>query len=246
MRQLSGELLLTALDHGTEDTYLGRIITMLAIANPETSRGQIIAQSLQEITIQLLALRSLSFGPQLEGYLACPSCNTRLEFTLPIDPVVERLRRSASLAKVYSTIGENSLTMRLATASDLLSISGITDLSEARKELLARCLNEMQNTTLNLDTLSALENPEFHQLAVETFDRLQADAEISIELICPECGTSRSVDLDIGRLLWTEVRSAAMRLMRDVHDLASAYGWQEFAILAMSDTRRRTYLEMIQ
>ena len=104
----------------------------------------------------------------------------------------------------------------------------------------------MQNTTLNLDTLSALENPEFRQLAVETFDRLQADAEISIELICPECGTSRSVDLDIGRFLWTEIRSAAMRLMRDVHVLASAYGWQESAILAMSDTRRRTYLEMIQ
>lgn len=246
MRQLSGELLLTALDHGAEDTYLGRVITMLAIAHPETSREQIASQSLQEITIQLLGLRALSFGPRLEGYLACPSCDVRLEFTLPINPVIESLRRSAPLVEVSGAIGDTGFTMRLATASDLLSIVGISDLSEARKRLLARCLSEKQNAALNLDPFSALQNPEFCQLAIDTFDQLQSDAEIKVELLCAECGESHSVDLDIGRFLWTEVRSAALRLMRDVHDLASVYGWQESTILAMSDTRRRTYLEMIQ
>jgi hypothetical protein len=31
----------------------------------------------------------------------------------------------------------------------------------------------------------------------------------------------------------------------DVHALASAYGWSEREILALSDTRRRLYLEMV-
>jgi hypothetical protein len=148
--------------------------------------------------------------------------------------------------KNSGSIGETGFAMRLATASDLLSISGMTDLPEARRQLLARCLSRKKNATLDSDPLLALENPEFCQLAIETFDQLQSDAEINIELLCVECGRSHSIDLDIGRYLWTEVRSAAMRLMRDVHDLASAYGWQESSILAMSDTRRRTYLEMIQ
>ncbi len=243
MRQLSGELLLTALDHGTEDTYLGRIITMLAIAHPEGSREQIAAQSMQEITIQLLALHSLSFGPQLDGYLACPSCNARLEFTLPIDPVIESLRQSASIVKTACSIGETSFTMRLATISDMLSIARITYLPNARNQLLARC---MSNDELDHDPLAALQNPAFCQLAIEKFDQLQSDAEICVELLCAECGESSPVDLDIGRFLWTEVRSAATRLMRDVHDLASAYGWQESDIVGMSDVRRRTYLEMIQ
>jgi hypothetical protein len=32
--------------------------------------------------------------------------------------------------------------------------------------------------------------------------------------------------------------------MREVHELASAYGWQEASILAMSSNRRNAYLEM--
>ena len=246
MRQLSGELLLTALDYGAEDTYLGRIITMLAIAHPEISREQIMMHSMQEITVQLLALRAVSFGPQMEGYLACPGCNARLEFTLPIAPVIERLRQSTSLVKMPEVIGETGFTMRLATASDLLSIANITDLVDARKQLLARCLSAPQDAKLSLDPFPALENPEFCQLAIETFDALQSDAEINVELLCAECGGSHSVDLDMGRFLWSEVRSAAMRLMGDVHELASAYGWQESSILAMGDIRRRAYLEMIQ
>ena len=242
MRQLSGELLLTALDYGVEDTYLGRILTMLAIAQPELPREKIAALSMQEITLQLLTIHTLNFGPQLEGFLGCPSCSARLEFTLPIAPVIERLRQSASSANTFSTIGETGFTMRLATPYDLLSIENITDMAKARQHLLARCLGETQNVTLD----SALNDPEFCQLAIETFDQLQSDAEIDVELVCAECNQSHLVDLDLGRFLWAEIRSTAMRLMRDVHDLASAYGWQESAILTMSGIRRQTYLEMIQ
>jgi hypothetical protein len=234
------------LDHGAEETYLGRIITMLAIAHPDVSREQIAEQSLQEITLQLLTLRSLSFGSQMEAYLACPNCNTRLEFTLPIAPVIERLRQSAPRVEDFNAVGESGFTMRLATASDLLSIASISNLTEARRQLLSRCLGDPPNTMLDRDPASALNNPEFYRLAVEIFDQLQSDAEIRIELLCAECGISHAMDLDIGRFLWTEVRSAAMRLMRDVHDLASAYGWPESDILAMSAVRRHAYLEMIQ
>jgi hypothetical protein len=54
------------------------------------------------------------------------------------------------------------------------------------------------------------------------------------------------VDLDIGRFLWMEVRHAALALLRDVHELASAYGWREDEILTMNSARRAMYLGMVR
>src|SRR5260370_7347426 len=111
MRQLNGELLLTALDLGAQDTYLGRILTMLALVHPEISREQIAAWSLQDIIIELLTLRAISFGPELAGYLACPACGARLEFTLPIPPVVETLPKSKSIIHQRSPLRQTPFTM---------------------------------------------------------------------------------------------------------------------------------------
>ena len=38
----------------------------------------------------------------------------------------------------------------------------------------------------------------------------------------------------------------ARRLLLDVHQLASAYGWSEMEILSLSATRRNAYLEMVR
>jgi hypothetical protein len=50
---------------------------------------------------------------------------------------------------------------------------------------------------------------------------------------------------DIVPYLWTEINAWAMRLLREIHSLATAYGWREADILAMSAVRRHWYLEMI-
>src|SRR5262249_46541500 len=88
--------------------------------------------------------------------------------------------------------------------------------------------------------------PDETATALRTFNELHAAAEITLQVTCPGCGHTEAVDLDIARFLWTEVRHAAVRLLRDVHDLASAYSWQEAAILAMTPQRRRAYLEMVR
>ena len=38
---------------------------------------------------------------------------------------------------------------------------------------------------------------------------------------------------------------AAGRLMRDIHLLASAYGWTEAEVLSLSAWRRQAYLDMV-
>ena len=39
--------------------------------------------------------------------------------------------------------------------------------------------------------------------------------------------------------------SRAVQLLDEVHQLATAYGWTEAEILALSDTRRAAYLDRV-
>ena len=51
--------------------------------------------------------------------------------------------------------------------------------------------------------------------------------------------------LDVPGLFWIELRSLARRLLSDVHELASRYGWSESEILGLSARRRRAYIERV-
>jgi hypothetical protein len=50
---------------------------------------------------------------------------------------------------------------------------------------------------------------------------------------------------DIVSFLWTEIAAEAKRLLREVHILASAYGWREADIFSLSPLRRQFYLEAV-
>jgi hypothetical protein len=81
---------------------------------------------------------------------------------------------------------------------------------------------------------------------MELFEAMHEGAEFTCETVCPQCGAVDLADLDIGRFLWFEVRNAARRLLLEIHELASAYGWSEAAILGMSPQRRQGYLAMVR
>ena len=81
--------------------------------------------------------------------------------------------------------------------------------------------------------------------ALRRFDEMHAAAELTCAVECPGCGARELLDFDIARFLWAEVRAAARRLLAEVHELASAYGWSERDITTMSPARRYAYLEMI-
>ena len=62
---------------------------------------------------------------------------------------------------------------------------------------------------------------------------------------CADCGHAWDALLDIGACFWAELASHARQLMDSVHRLASAYGWCEADILALSPARRSAYLAMV-
>lgn len=81
---------------------------------------------------------------------------------------------------------------------------------------------------------------------VERMAEVDAQAEIALALTCPACGHAWTALFDIAAFLWGELDGWARPTLRDVHALASAYGWSEAAILGLGAQRRQRYLELVQ
>ena len=119
------------------------------------------------------------------------------------------------------------LRFRLPTSADLLAV-------KSAEQLLERC-------SLSGDGQLA---EDFVAAVGEKMSDADPMADIHLALNCPNCEYNWEAAFDIVAFLWREISAAARRLLREVHTLASAYGWTESEILGMSPARRRAYLEM--
>lgn len=86
--------------------------------------------------------------------------------------------------------------------------------------------------------------PSVQRRIAEAAETADPAADVTLNINCPECGTATRAELDIASYLWTELDAWARDLLLDVHLLATAYGWSEPEILALSPLRRRYYLEL--
>ncbi len=233
MRALRGELLLEAWERGAADSDLRRPLALLETACRDTDQDDFAAMSIAERDRELLRLRQLSFGDSLRGVLPCSSCSTRMEFEISIDSISSG-RELPDRSKW--SVGGFAFVMRAVTTRDLAKAIAAAD---PRKALLRSCI-EVQSD----DSMATL--AEHEDYAIAEFNRLNREAETRLTLPCPACGEITQADLDIGRFLWAEVSNAALMLLRDVHELASVYGWREEDVLGMTSVRRATYLEMVR
>lgn len=122
-----------------------------------------------------------------------------------------------------------------------------TAAARARRALLARCIVSAHRSgrPVPADRLPAAELPEpVQRRLAEAAERADPAADVTLNVACPECGEATRAELDIASYLWAELDHWARDLLLDVHLLATAYGWSEPQILALSPLRRRYYLEL--
>ena len=226
MHALTGERLLSAWDQGMTEHDIERALTMLALAMPEASREHLADLPITERNKLLLQLRALTFGPLLKGFAICSGCETPLEFTLRVDELLTRAEQLETETVQHSHL-------RAVNSHDLLAILAAEDAAHAEDLLLTRCLVSGGPEVLSFPAIR------------EEFETLNAAAEMMFALDCPTCSRREMADFDIARFLWAETRRAAAHLLSEIHELASAYGWSEEAIAAMSAQRRSAYMEML-
>jgi hypothetical protein len=192
--------------------------------------------------LALLQLRRQSFGDALSAFAACPSCGELLEFALPAAALAATLR-SASHDDCSISHDDCAIRLRLANTADIAAAAAAPDLDDARALLLSRCAEatNAEGETVPLERLA-------DGVRNEVLVRLQAmhdAAELTVVLSCPHCRAREPLGLDIPAFLWAEAHRAADLLLDEVHQLAAAYGWAEEAILAMTASRRRAYLDRL-
>ncbi|HEV2275131.1 MAG TPA: hypothetical protein VGR96_13255 [Acidobacteriaceae bacterium] len=238
MRPLTGERLLTACDEAAKEDCLARSLTLLSLALPEKDRRELARLSLAERNVLLLRLHELSFGSTLEGFGPCSHCSAHLEFALPVSALIEHLNSRLPGEAMAWSEEEREYRLRAVTTADLMAVLDVPDLEEAQKRLLQRCVS-VSGAALN--SSSFLATPSL----LERFNQLHESAELSCSIHCPDCSHDETLDLDIARFLWLEVRRAGQKLLEEIHELAWAYGWSERAIARMHPRRRNAYLEML-
>ncbi len=248
MRALDGENMLLAWDRCRERHPQESALALLALAEPGLSPEQLARLPLARRNARLLELRALTLGRRMQAFALCPECGAQLEFTLDASAMARGL--DADPEEMLS----DDLAMRPVDTRDLLASLGEADAEQAQTLVLARTLGFAERAPADADCSPAEwlrrvseSIPQAGQQAMtERFDRLNASAEIRMQVECAACHGTPVLDLDIARYLVREISAAARRLMGEIHELAFAYGWGEHAIASMSGARRAAYLEMLQ
>jgi hypothetical protein len=218
-------------------------------ARPETGPGELPRVPVGEREADLYALRRALFGDRMQVVLECAACGEAMEFDLDAGELAARPPQQREPLRVAADGWE--IDFRLPAVADLeaaaAGAAGADDPPAAARGLLvASCTVTARRNGQEVPAerlVALLPEPVRDRIAAAA-EEADPSAEITLDIACPECGVRTPAELDITSYLWTELDAWAHDLLLDVHLLATAYGWTEPDILALSPSRRRYYLEL--
>jgi hypothetical protein len=218
------------------------MLSLLHAAFPETSADALAQLSIGQRDALLLSLREWLFGPQLTGLATCPNCGERLELNFGTADIRAEAPPE-SVEQLSLSVSNYDARFRLPNSLDMLAIVGMNDIAVAQHALLERCLVTLSHdgNESNADELPT----EIVTAIVARMAEADPQANTQLALNCPQCGHAWQAVLNIASFFWNEINAWAARTLREVHYLASAYGWREVDILALTPTRRQLYVDMI-
>lgn len=275
MKPLSAAELLGVWEHGLNQTMLNRTLLLLTAASPELDFAGVARLSIGQRDTRLMELRKGLFGSQLVNTARCPQCSERVEWESDIDDMhIQPALSTSSLEVFHLEEEEYQLRFRLPNSMDIAeAIENVLEKNgrllmqqeavewsdasphedatagshskgeQADKALLKSCILNAEHSGKAYD-INELPASVLEALSHRIME-LDPQAEIRIDLTCPECSHHWEVLFDITRFLWTEINAWAERTLQTVHRLARAYGWSEQEILSLSPVRRQLYLGLV-
>lgn len=238
---LSSEKLLHVWEAGLDRRPLVRGVELLRAAGAAHGGDDPAALPLGARDLRLLNLREQTFGRQINGIANCPDCGEAVEMHFTVDDV--RLATPKTASDLTIVAGGYAIRFRLPSTSDLMTVDFVGEEEEDGRRLFQRCIADAswQGRPVRVEDL-----PEAVQNAVaESMTESDPQAEIDLALECPACSTTWRELFDIESFFWNELQAWAAHMLREIHQLASAYGWSEREILTLSPLRRSIYLNLI-
>ena len=239
MRSLSQADCVALWESGRALHPLDRGLLAVATAFPESHRESVADWPLGQRNRALAELHCASFGRWLRGWTACEQCAEKLEFQVDGHALI-----ASGAERAQEPISYEGSEFRLPTSRDLACIATENDAAAAASRLLRQCLVASSKGSAEMPGGAWCEDDL--QAIGERMAEADPLAEIVLHFDCPACGRAFNESLDLATFLWAEMESRARRLLLDVHELASAYGWSETEILSLSAARRNAYLEMVR
>ncbi|MFC5804434.1 hypothetical protein [Streptomyces formicae] len=238
--------LLATWEAGLAQHDAGRSLLLHRAARPGAGTDELLAVPVGEREADLFALRRALFGERMQVRVECAECAGPMEFDLDATLLGEGRDGPGAGGPLRVTEGEWVVEFRPPAVADLAAAAVVADPAGAREVLLARCTVSAVRAGVAVppERLAALLPEQVQRRLAEAAEEADPTADVTLNVSCPECGEATPAELDITSYLWTELDNWARDLMLDVHLLATAYGWSEPEILALSPLRRRYYLEL--
>ena len=237
MRVLGAAELLSLWERGMSRHALDRAALLAATAHPNWPADAITDLPLGAIGSSLLRLRAANFGPRIEAHADCQQCGERLAVALEVAELLHGAAPEDGTAPESPTVTvADGLQVRASSLRDLAAVASLAP-DAAADALLARCTLNGRALPLDAATRAQVE---------DALEALDPQADLAFTLNCVACGHEDQAQLDTAALLWDEITARAGALLHEVHRLASAYGWSEAQIMALSPARRAQYLALVE
>ena len=126
---------------------------------------------------------------------------------------------------------------------DLAAVEDMRDSRRAWRALVERCIVAARRRG------KPVEACDLPDELLEAVDAAAADADpqadIVLNLTCPDCGCQGQLPFDIANQTWAKLDHWARSMFSAVDLIATRYGWSEAEILALRPARRQSYVDLI-
>ncbi len=237
--EISAQALLDVWERGAGYGITTRALWLLEAAVADASFEVLANWSIGRRDDALLTLREALFGERIEAVSACSNCGAPAQLEFRIANIRAPFAgNEVFIIEVVGATGETSqIALRAITTRDLLN-------TDRQDTLIRRCVLQAGTPGNVIIALESLPD-EVLTACANALAAHDPQADVHLNLTCHDCGHAWDAPFDIATFLWREVDAWARRTLREVHLLASVYGWTESEILRLSARRRRQYLEMV-
>jgi hypothetical protein len=240
---LTDQAILSAWERGRRQPPVERALTLLRDALPAEAAAAPAEWSVGRRDAYLLGVHSATFGERIVAVTACQRCGEQLDLAFRVADIRCPPEGVAERHELSDEPSGHRVVFRLPSSVDLRAAAACDDPDFARRALAERCVLVAERDGEAVPA-AMLPQETIDRLA-EAMARRDPQADVRFAMACPACEHRWQVQFDVADFLWREVEAKARRLLSDIHTLARAYGWREPDILALSDERRQTYLELL-
>jgi hypothetical protein len=195
----------------------------------------------------LLHLRRITLGDRLSCVLQCPACEKKMDLDLSVgDLLLPPYPHESHIHETSIDDGDSSyrVVFRTPNGGDQEAASALAaeSVTTAEDLVFRRCVSRL--ATASGQEIESV--PEaVRRVLPARMAELDPQAELLLDLACPECATQFVVPFDIADYFFSEIQTQEREFYRGVHWLSFHYHWGEDAILKLGRRKRQIYLELL-